>query len=160
MSGKARKLIGRRDLKLQRKRQVILYIRIRKVTDIAVRLRSAQPVEKHDLRRRLSLDLRRQMGSFRHSVPVKVDDDLNTWILRQDLLDLRFCQFICHTPVKLTVHQVIDTLVVDSLDPVCIVQKLRKIRSHPQDRRAGIPRHGIDKSFLGMRVVDQHLRPL
>ena len=63
----------RGELHLERKSKIILYVRIVQIVNVPVGACTAQTVEVHDLRRRLPVDLRHQMGALCHAVPVEVN---------------------------------------------------------------------------------------
>ena len=72
-------------LQLERKRQVILDIRIRQIVNRTVVHRVAQPVVTHNLGRGFSIDLCHQMPIFRDSIPVQINNYFNRRILLQYL---------------------------------------------------------------------------
>ena len=65
------------QLHLKGKRQILLNIWVCQIRDVPIGPGSAQPVKKHDLCRRLSGDLRNQMGRIRHTIPMQIDCDLD-----------------------------------------------------------------------------------
>ena len=145
------------ELHLEGKGKVILYVRIVEIINIPVRPRTAQAVKIHDLRGWLPVDLRHQMGSLRHSIPVQVDGHLYGRIRLDDRADGRLGVLICIAPVKLAVDDIVHSGVMDRLNAP-LVEKLGQILPHSHNTRRRISRCGVCKFFLRMGVEDQYLR--
>ena len=130
VSGKSRIICCRCNLHLQGKCQVIFQVWVGQITDISICPCPAEPVEEHDLRRRLTVYLCHQVRPFRHAIPVKIDHNFDSRILFQYFLHIRLCKLIRLTPIQFSIHQIIYPFVMICGYSILLIQKFRQIRPH------------------------------
>ena len=98
------------------------------------------------------------MGLLPHSVTVKIDDYLDAGVLVKNLLDFRLRQVIRHAPVQFPVHHVVNAFMMNRLNSILIVEKIRQQVPHPHNGGALIPRHRVREGLLRVGMVDQYFR--
>ena len=152
----------RRGFHLQAESKIFFYVRIFQTTDglrRSIFVQAAEAVEKHDLCRRLPLDLRHQPRPLCHAVPMEVDTDFDGGIFFQYFPNGRLHPFIGSRSLPFAVHHIILPSVMDDPDAVFLLQNPLQFFPYAPDALGKPLGHiAVGKTFVDMGMENQYFR--